>query len=86
MAHYFLDNLPQPDGDHKIHAVGCKRMATDKRYLGDFPNGDGAVIEARKEQWQTAACVRCMADVQPDQTGGFTQMRFDFALGRAIST
>jgi hypothetical protein len=58
-------------------------MASDKRYLGDFPNGDEAVVEARKELWQTAACVRCMGDVQTDNTGGFTQMRFEFISLRA---
>jgi len=85
VAHYFLDNRPQPDGAHEIHAVGCKRMATDKRYLGDYPNGDEAVVEARKELWHTAACVRCMTDVRPDQTGGFTQMRFEFTTLRSAT-
>jgi hypothetical protein len=85
VAHYFLDNRAQPDGAHEIHAVGCKRMASDKRYLGDFPNGDEAVVAARKELWQTGACVRCMTDVHRDHTGGFTQLRFKFTTGRAAT-
>ena len=36
MTHYFVDNREQPDGAHEVHSVGCKRMASDKQYLGDF--------------------------------------------------
>ena len=55
MTHYFVDNRSQPDGAHEVHAVGCKRMASDKQYLGDFLSCEEAVLEARKEYWQTAS-------------------------------
>ena len=46
MTHYFVDNRTQPDGAHEVHAVGCKRMASDKQYLGDFLSCEQAVFEA----------------------------------------
>ena len=69
MTHYFVDNREQPDGAHEVHAVGCKKMASDKRYLGDLMSCEAAVLEARKEYWQIASCVRCL-DVanDPDKT------------------
>ena len=86
MAHYFLDNRAQPDGAHEVHAVGCKRMASDKRYLGDYRHGDEAVFEARKDFWQIAACVRCMADVSPAPSGRFSQLPLQLAVARGANT
>jgi hypothetical protein len=51
MTHYFVDNRTQPDGAHEVHSVGCKRMASDKQYLGDFLSCEQAVFEARQVYW-----------------------------------
>jgi hypothetical protein len=77
MTHYFVDNREQPDGAHEVHAVGCKRMASDKQYLGDFLSCEQAVLEARKAFWQTASCMRCMTERMPEETGRHAQFRLD---------
>lgn len=59
MAHYFLNNLAQADGDHEMHALGCARMPSDKRYLGNFTSVFDALMEARKEAWQSRGCFAC---------------------------
>ena len=59
MAHFFVNNFAQSDGSHEVHAVGCKRMPADKRYLGNFYNIAEAVMEARKDFWQSSCCDRC---------------------------
>ncbi len=59
MAHFFIDNFPQADGNHEVHLVGCKRMPTDKRYLGNCFSVSEALIEARKEFWTSSGCERC---------------------------
>ena len=59
MSHFFIDNFPQPDGNHEVHLVGCKRMPTDKRYLGNYCSASEALIEARKEFWTSSGCERC---------------------------
>jgi hypothetical protein len=75
MTHYFVDNREQPDGAHEVHSVGCKRMASDKQYLGDFLSREQAVVEARKSFWQTASCVRCMEPVNASETTRLAQLR-----------
>jgi hypothetical protein len=86
MTHYFVDNRAQPDGAHEVHAVGCKRMASDKAYLGDFLSCEQAVLEARKEYWQIAGCVRCMTEFFPTQAGSVGQHSFEFPALRIAGT
>jgi hypothetical protein len=84
MTHFFVDNRAQPDGAHEVHAVGCKRMASDKAYLGDFMSCEVAVLEARKEFWQIAGCVRCLdLDATPARAGAAKQFPLDFPALRA---
>lgn len=87
MTHFFVDNRPQPDGAHEVHAVGCKRMASDKRYLGDLMSCEAAVLEARKEYWQIAGCVRCL-DVgsDPDRTVNVQHLAPQLLRLRSVGT
>ena len=59
MPHYFINNHAQPNGDHEVHAVGCRQMPADKRYLGNFDTLPEAMMEARKEFWQSSNCISC---------------------------
>jgi hypothetical protein len=59
MSHFFIDNFAQPDGNHEVHLVGCTRMPADKRYVGNYYSVAEALIEARKEFWQSSGCDRC---------------------------
>ena len=86
MTHFFVDNNAQPDGAHEVHAVGCKRMATDKRYLGDFMSCEQASFEARKEYWQTAPCVRCMDPLSPSESARLAQLLYEFIPIKATGT
>jgi hypothetical protein len=63
MSHFFINNFSQPDGSHEVHLVGCKRMPPDKRYLGNFDTVAEALIEARKEFWQSSGCERCAREI-----------------------
>ena len=82
MTHYFVDNSTQPDGTHEVHAVGCKRMAIDKQYLGDFLTCEQATIEARKQFWTTGSCVRCMDTLNEAETVRIAQLYFEFPARR----
>jgi hypothetical protein len=59
MSHFFINNFAEPDGNHEVHLVGCRRMPMDKRYLGNFHCVAEALIEARKDFWQSSGCERC---------------------------
>ena len=86
MTHYFVDNSAQPDGVHEVHAVGCRRMAIDKQYLGDFLTCESAVVEARKQFWQTGSCARCMDVLSEAETVRIAQLYFEFPPGRTART
>lgn len=82
MAHYFINNHAQPNGDHEVHSVGCRRMPADKRYLGNFECVGEAMIEARTESWQAAACVSCMrkssegfSPIEVARSGAYQRLR-----------
>ena len=70
MSHFFINNHPQPDGSHEVHLVGCNRMPTDKRYLGNFYSVSEALIEARQEFWQSSGCERCARELPLTAAGG----------------
>jgi hypothetical protein len=74
MSHFFINNHAADDGNHEVHRVGCKRMPTDKAYLGNFEHVDEALMEARKEFWQSGSCGHCAAGVRveprPVRIGG----------------
>jgi hypothetical protein len=63
MSHFFINNFAQPDGSHEVHLVGCNRMPADKRYLGNFYSVAEALIEARKDFWQSSGCERCAREI-----------------------
>lgn len=59
MAHYFVNNAPTVHGVHMVHHVSCFRLPVDKRYLGNFGDVREALMEARKEFWQSGGCESC---------------------------
>jgi hypothetical protein len=59
MSHYFVNNAPTVNGNHEVHHVGCVRMPVDKRYLGNFQDIREALMEARKDFWQSSGCDHC---------------------------
>jgi hypothetical protein len=59
MSHYFINNHAADGGSHEVHALGCKRMPADKRYLGNFYHVGDALMEARKEFWLSSGCAAC---------------------------
>ena len=63
MSHFFINNFSQADGSHEVHLLGCNRMPPDKRYLGNFYSVAEALIEARKDFWQSSGCERCAREL-----------------------
>jgi hypothetical protein len=63
MSHFFVNNFSKEDGSHEVHLLGCNRMPPDKRYLGNFYSVAEALIEARKDFWQSGGCERCAREL-----------------------
>jgi hypothetical protein len=59
---YFINNHATDSGNHEVHALGCKHMPMDKAYLGNFEHIGEALIEARKDFWQSAVCESCAGE------------------------
>jgi hypothetical protein len=59
MSHYFINNHASDEGNHEVHALGCRHMPSDKAYLGNFEHVNEALIEARKDFWQSSTCKSC---------------------------
>ena len=76
MSHFFINNHAADDGNHEVHRVGCKRMPTDKAYLGNFEHVDEALMEARKEFWQSGGCERCARELPVTSQASGSQSRF----------
>lgn len=74
MSHYFINNHAAANGNHEVHALGCRSMPPDKAYLGNFENVGEALVEARKDFWQSSTCGKCASGVRvearPVRVGG----------------
>lgn len=61
---YYVNSNEQPTGEHEVHqAVGCPHPAEAQNQidLGDFPNCEPAVQEAKRRfpQWEIDGCKWC---------------------------
>lgn len=61
MAHYYVNDRAQANGDHEVHKEGCDHMPApaNQRYLGDFGNCRDAVAAARRYYTQSNGCYYC---------------------------
>ncbi len=50
MERYYVNDNPQPNGDHEVHVEGCSflKLANSTTYLGRFSDCKPAVEEAKK--------------------------------------
>lgn len=61
MAHYYVNENAQDNGDHEVHKLGCTFMpqAENRRYLGEFSSCHDAVRAARRYYSQVNGCYYC---------------------------
>jgi hypothetical protein len=79
---YFIDNHAAKNGNHEVHALGCKHMPSDKAYLGNFDNVGQALVEARKDFWQSASCEVCVGGHRQEHRTVRIGMSLPWALER----
>lgn len=58
---YYVNNIPQINGDHEVHAVDCNylHLMIAKTYLGEFSTCAEAVMAARKIYLTANGCFYC---------------------------
>jgi hypothetical protein len=61
MKNYYVNNLPQRNGDHEVHLEHCSflPLSQNRTYLGSFSNCNDAVKEAKKHYKQVDGCYYC---------------------------
>jgi hypothetical protein len=79
---YFINNHAAENGNHEVHAQGCKLMPSDKAYLGNFENVGQALVEARKDFWQSSSCSGCIGVHRNEHRPVRISMALPWALER----
>lgn len=61
MAKYYVNNSPQPNGDHEVHKEGCYwlGLAASKKELGYYYSCEAAVLAAKITYKQSNGCIHC---------------------------
>ncbi len=61
MASYYVNMNKDDKGDNEVHISGCNWMpaVSNKEYLGEFYNCNGAVSEAKRRGYNANGCYRC---------------------------
>ena len=61
MAHYYVNDESEPNGDHEVHHEGCRGIATtdDITHVGDHPSCHGAVVAASRFFPRVNGCAHC---------------------------
>ena len=62
MASYYVNQRPQPNGDHEVHQSTCSYLPTDRTYLGEFTNCRDAVQAAKRYYTKSNGCYWCSRD------------------------
>jgi len=59
MASYYVNNNPQPNGDHEVHVRSCNYFPADAMYLGEYDSCAPAVAKARQTYSRADGCYWC---------------------------
>lgn len=61
LAHYYVNEKAQDNGDHEVHEAGCSFMpsALNRTYLGDHPICAPAVAKAKLTYRTANGCYYC---------------------------
>ena len=64
MPGYYINTIPQANGDNEVHRAGCLFMprAALSHYLGEFSRCADAVEQARLFYRRANGCRHCSAD------------------------
>lgn len=62
LAHYFVNDDPQPNGDHEVHKTECPSFPENRTYLGYYSHCREAVQEAKKRYQTADGCAICSSE------------------------
>jgi len=59
MPTYYVNNQPQPNGDHEVHVAGCAHFPGSWMSLGDHARCATAVAQANHTHRPANGCIHC---------------------------
>lgn len=59
MPIYYVNNRPQPNGDHEVHRDNCIYLPADRKELGFYLSCSDAIKVARRIYKTANGCVIC---------------------------
>lgn len=59
MDKYYVNNNPQPTGEHEVHQEGCDHFPGDYKYLGEYIKCQQAVEKAKSIYPNSDGCYWC---------------------------
>jgi hypothetical protein len=62
MDKYYVNDDPQPNGDHEVHKANCRYFPKNVTYLGTFSSCVEAVREAKKKYSRADGCYYCSSE------------------------
>ena len=65
MKHYYVNSVPQPNGDHEVHCEGCLWMPSinNRIYLGYFASSKEALAAAKWRYSSADGCMHCCPEI-----------------------
>ena len=57
MDKYYVNNNPQPTGEHEVHKENCDHFPGDYKYLGEYSKCQGAIEKKFMKMWMAATGV-----------------------------
>lgn len=59
MPRYYVNQTPQPNGDHEVHKETCSRLPFQRIDLGEHATCHSAVLAAKRYYAQSDGCAYC---------------------------
>ena len=59
MAAYFVNDDPQPNGDHEVHVSGCSHFPSRYTWVGEHDGCATAVAQANRSHAPANGCYWC---------------------------
>ena len=59
MDKYYVNNNPQPTGEHEVHKENCDHFPGDYKYLGEYSKCQGAIEKAKEIYENVDGCYWC---------------------------
>ena len=59
MDYYYVNDKPQPTGEHEVHKESCQYFPNNRTYLGYFSNCHEAIKKAKTIYSNVDGCYTC---------------------------